>query len=139
MWLVVPSSLSPLCVFLLLPVHLPFSHPLFLIPPPSSLLSMAPNFLSHPLLLPSPLHFLCLPPLPLFSQGFKRELEELESTESLNHKIAEKNAEMRRVKQQLDGIGDRQKELLEEKGQQEEIMRLGRGVGGRGVAMEGGG
>lgn len=43
----------------------------------------------------------------------------------MNHKIAEKNTEMRRVKQQIDGIGDRQRELMGEKERHEEVMRLG--------------
>ena len=64
-------------------------------------------------------------------------MEELESTDSLNPKIAEKNSQIGKVRQQINGISDRQKELLAEREQHEEVMRCG-GWGGGGGGGGGG-
>lgn len=58
------------------------------------------------------------------SQGFKKDLDKLEPTESLNPKIAEKNAQIRNVQQTIEGLGEEQREMLMEKQRQEDVVRL---------------
>jgi uncharacterized coiled-coil protein SlyX len=50
-------------------------------------------------------------------------LEELKSIDYLNPKIAEKNAQIRSTRQQIDTITDRQRELNHERLQQEDAMK----------------
>ncbi len=70
-------------------------------------------------------------------QGFRRDLEELEPTESLNLKIADRNARIRSVHQRISGLGDQQRELAEEKQQHQEILRFASITGeGTGVEIE---
>ena len=57
-------------------------------------------------------------------QGFKKDLDKLESTESLNPKIAEKNTQIRNVQQDIEGIGEEQREILEERQKLEDVVRL---------------
>ena len=58
-----------------------------------------------------------------FVQGFKRQLEELESMETIRPKIAEKNNCIRKIQQDIGDISEQQRDLNNEKHQHTDRIR----------------
>lgn len=56
-------------------------------------------------------------------QGFQDQLEELESPETLNPKIAEKNAAIRHINQEHEEISEKQGQILGQKREIDDIIR----------------